>query len=358
MKPIRIMLGALGVVLVLVVAACGGATDVPSGAVAVVGGTEITRADVDQWLATTRKGYETSHRDFPKVGTSEYQSLQSQIVAFLVERVEFEQAADDLGVVVTDKEVDKAVDDFLKSRYAGDREKLDKELKDQGFTLEMLRDSLRAGVLSHKIFDAVTKDVKVTYEDAFAYYMQNQSQYGTPESREVRHILIADPVDPGCKPSLPTDPTPKSCPVDFAKSKKEADRIYAELQDGASFAELAKKFSDDPSTQSGDGKAFEIKRGQTVPEFEAAAFSLAAGKISRPVKTQYGYHVIEALGAVKPPTPFDQVKNAVRTSLLQQKRSEVMTKWVEDLHKNYQGKVTYAAGFEPPEIPETPTQTQ
>jgi parvulin-like peptidyl-prolyl isomerase len=68
------------------------------------------------------------------------------------------------------------------------------------------------------------------------------------------------------------------------------------------------------------------------------------------VHTQYGWHVIQALSAVKPAkkTPFDQVKNAISQQLLQQKKSEAMSKWVSDLDKAYASKITYAAGFSPP----------
>jgi foldase protein PrsA len=351
MNPVRIALAALGAALLLVVAACGGETDVPSGAVAVVGGTEISRAELDQWIATAKTGYEGSDRDFPKVGTPEYQSLQSQYLALLVQRVEFEQAADDLGIEVTEKDVDKALDEFVQSRYKGDRAELAKDLKAQSFTEEMLRRSVRHGVLAQKIFDEVTKDVEVTNEDALAYYTQNQSQYttpATPESREVRHILIAEKGKDG--------------QLDYAKSKEEADRIYAELKDGADFAALAKEVSDDPGTRSLGGK-LTIRRGETAPEFDSTAFLLPVGSISRPVRTQFGYHVIEALEPVKPgtpgkTTPFSKVEDALRASLLQQKRNDAMIKWIEDLQKRYESKVTYAAGFEPPAIPETPTETQ
>ncbi len=342
MKPMLITLAVLGAALTLVLAACGGASGVPTGAVAVVAGTEISQAELDELIETARKA---SDQDFPKVGTPEYQNVQARFVAYLVQRTEFEQAAEDLGIEVTDKDVDQALDDFVESRYKGNRDEFEKDLKEQGFTEEALRKTLRTSVLSQKIFEEVTKDVKVADSDALAYYTQNQASYGTPESREVRHILIAEQGENG--------------QVDFAESKEEADRIYAELQDGADFASLAKEFSDDPGTKSQGGK-LTINRGETVAEFDSTAFSLVERKISKPVKTQYGYHVIEALGPVKPAnmTPFAQVEDTIKASLLQQKRNEVMTTWVEDLRKNYESKVTYAAGFEPPDLPETPTETQ
>jgi len=71
------------------------------------------------------------------------------------------------------------------------------------------------------------------------------------------------------------------------------------------------------------------------------------------VKTQYGYHIIEALGPVK--GNFESYKDAIRQTVLQTKRNDAMTKWANSLSDDYKGKVSYAAGFEPPQLPEVPT---
>jgi len=345
MKLSRITLAALGATFALVATACGGAGGVPSGAVAVVDGTEISRSELDELVERAKKAYAAQKQEFPKVGTPEYQTVQTQYVAFLVQREEFEQAAGELGVDVTEKDIDKALDEFVKSRFDGDRSEYEKALEQQGFTEEAFRDTLAVSVRAQKIFDSVTKDVKVPEQEILVYYTQNQAQYRTEESRDVRHILIAEKGADG--------------QVDFPKSKAEADRIYAELESGADFAALAKTSSDDPGTQGSGGK-LTISRGQTVPEFDKAAFELEQGAIARPVKTQYGYHVIEALSPARKArtTPLGQVRESIRATLLQQKRNEVMTAWVEDLSKKYKSKVSYAAGFEPPELPAAATVTE
>ncbi|HXG75369.1 MAG TPA: peptidylprolyl isomerase [Gaiellaceae bacterium] len=338
---------ALAAALVLLASACGGgAGSVPEGAVAVVGETEITRAELDELVAVARKSFAAQKREFPKVGTPEFQAIQSQYLAFLVQREEFEQAAEELGVEVTDADVEKSYREYLnRPPFDGDRKKLREALAEQGMSEDLFRETLRASVLSQKLFDEVTKDVQVTEQDVLAYYTQNQSQYRTPESRDVRHILIAEK---------------KGDEVDYAKSKAEADRLYAQLRAGADFAELAKRFSDDPGSKDSGGK-LTIRRGETVPEFDRTAFDLARGVVSRPVKTEYGYHLIEALSPVRKAkvTPLDEVRESIKATLLQQKRTEVMREWVDELTKKYEGKVSYATGFEPPELPEqTETETE
>lgn len=346
MRVSRISLAVLGATVALVASACGGGSgSVPAGSIAMVDGTEITREELDMLLDQAKRGYEAQKQEFPKVGTPEYQNVQTQYVAYLVQREEFRQAADDLGIEVTEKDIDKAEDEVVTSRFDGNEKEYEKALTAQGLSKDDFRRTLETSVLTQKIFDEVTKDAKVSDEDVLAYYTQNQSQYGTPESRDVRHILISEKGADG--------------QVDFEKSKAKADQIYAELQGGADFAELAKQNSDDPGSKDSGGK-LTISRGQTVPEFDKTSFELEKGKVSRPVKTQYGYHVIEALSPVRPAktTSLDQVKASIRTTLLQQKRNEVVSTWAEDLRKDYEDKVSYAAGYEPPELPVAPTETQ
>jgi foldase protein PrsA len=347
MTAARLVLGLLLATFVVAASACGGGSEeVPADAIAVVDGTEISRTDLDELIAQAKKGYETQKQQFPKAGTPEFQSIQTQYVAYLIELEEFRQAADDLDVEVTDKDIDAAESEVIKSRFDGKRSEYEKALEQQGFTAEQYREkALEVSALSKKIFDEVTKDVMVTDADIFQYYTQNQSQYGTPESRVVRHILIAEKGEDG--------------QVDFAASKAKADDIYAQLQGGADFAALAKASSTDPGSKDSGGE-LTISRGQTVPEFDKVSFELDKGELSKPVKTQYGYHVIEAVSDPKKATisPLAKVRASIRTTLLQQKRNEEMQAWVEELRKDFEGKVSYAAGYEPPELPEAPTETE
>src|SRR3954447_5643468 len=108
MKPTRIGASLLVLAAVAVASACGGGNDkqsVPPDAVAVVDGTTVTKEDLTSLLDRAKKTYKSQKRAFPKAGTSEYQSLQSQAVAFLVQRAEYNNRAADLNLKVTDKEI-------------------------------------------------------------------------------------------------------------------------------------------------------------------------------------------------------------------------------------------------------------
>jgi foldase protein PrsA len=304
-------------------AGCGGDEEVPADAVAVVDGQQIARSDYEALLSQAKKSYKNQKREFPAAGSQEFQTLRNQAVQFLVQREQFEQEASDMDVDVTDKQIDARLEQIQKQYFGGDKKKYEKQLKEQGLSEKQVRNDIRAQIISEKIFEQVTKDVKVTDADIAAYYEKNKAQYSQPESRDVRHILV--------------------------KTKKQADELYAQLQGGADFAALAKKYSEDTGSKANGGK-LTISQGQTVAPFDKVAFQLKKNEISQPVKTEFGYHIIQPLSDEKAAkvTPLKDVKESIRQQLGQTKKNEAMTKWVDELKKDYKDKVSYAAGFSPP----------
>lgn len=316
----------------LVAAGCGDSDEVPADAVAVVDGTSITRSSLDGLLTRAKKSYAAQKRDFPKAGTSDYQSLQTQAVAYLVQREEYAREADKLGIDVTDQQIAKKVEEVKKQYFSGSQAKFEKGLADQGYTKATLEEDIRSQLLTEGIYKQVTTDAKVTDADVKSYYEKNRANYTVPESRSVRHILV--------------------------KTKADADRIRTELVNGADFAALAKANSIDPGSKDAGGK-LTVSKGQTVAPFDKAAFSLDTNELSQPVKTQFGYHLIQPLADVKAGsvTPFAQVKDQIRTQLESETKNTAVNKWVADVEKEYKDKVQYAAGFEPPDTSTTTGET-
>ena len=87
-----------------------------------------------------------------------------------------------------------------------------------------------------------------------------------------------------------------------------------------------------------------------MAEFDKAAFALKVNELSKPVKTQYGWHIIQALTSIKKSTttPLGQVRTAIRQQLLQQKKQDAMKTWVDDTSKSFAKKTTYQVGYAPP----------
>ncbi len=312
------------VVVGLVLAGCGGggSASVPQDAVAVVGSDTITKAQFNDLLASAKRTYAARKTAFPKVGTPAYASLKDQAMAYLVQQAELDQKAKQLGVSVTAKDVTARIAQIKTQYFQGNEAKYQAALKQQGLTEAQLKQDLQSQILSQRIYDKVTSDVKVSNADVQQYYTQHKSQYTTPASRTVRHILVS--------------------------SKGKADQLESQLKHGASFAALAKKYSQDPSSAKLGGK-LTISMGQTVPQFEKVAFSLKTNEISAPVHTTYGWHIIQALTPITPQkqTPFASVQAQIQQNLLQLKKTQAMQKWVDQLKKDYASKVRYQAGYAP-----------
>ncbi len=323
MKLRRLSPVALLLVVALVAAGCGGGSkSVPKDAVAKVGSTTITKASFTQLLAGAQRTYKVQKKAFPKPGTSQYKSLQDQAMQYLVQQSELEQKGKSVGVVVTDKDIDKRLVQIKKQYFAGNEAKYKAQLKAQGLTEPQLRLDLKAQILSERLYNKITGKLKVSNAEITKYYNDNKSQYGTAASRDVRHILVSD--------------------------KKLADTLETQLKNGASFAVLAKKYSKDPGSAKLGGK-LTITKGQTVAPFDKVAFSLKKNETSPPVHTQYGWHIIQALSDVTPAktTPLSSVKAQISQQLLQTKRTAAMTKWLDGVKKDYAKKVSYQAGYAP-----------
>src|SRR6202171_5863858 len=156
--------------------------------------------------------------------------------------------------------------------------------------------------------------VSVSREDLQAYYDQHRDDYRVPEQVSASHILIKTPL-PGADG--------KTDAKGAEEARKKADDVLKQLKAGGNFAELAKKYSEDPGSGKNGGSLGWIGRGRTVPEFEKAAFSLAKGSTSDLVESSYGFHIIRVddkqAAHVK---TLDEVKDQIEGSIRQQKAAQ------------------------------------
>ena len=150
--------------------------------------------------------------------------------------------------------------------------------------------------IRYVVIDASKLPVSLSDADYQRAYQQNQEQFKTPEQVDVRHILV--------------------------KTMEQALDIKKQLENGADFAALAKKYSEDPGSKDNGGLYKNVERGKMVPEFDKAAFSLPVGKISDPVQTSFGFHILKVDAHRQPRTrPLEEVKNELEDQLKSQKEA-------------------------------------
>jgi parvulin-like peptidyl-prolyl isomerase len=188
----------------------------------------------------------------------------------------------------------------------------------------MTPSELRSKVTQENTAQAVlTRELNVAITDAEVkqFYDEHPAEFEQPEMIHVRHILLMT-MDPVTR-------TPLAADQQKAK-QKQADDLLKRIRGGADFAALAKQYSEDPGSKDNGGELPAFPRGQMVPEFEAAAFSLTNNQVSDIVTSSYGYHVIKLLDktpakkvALTDKVPLSDVTIASRVKeLLTQQKTE------------------------------------
>ena len=152
---------------------------------------------------------------------------------------------------------------------------------------------------------------KVSDDEIKAYYDANIETMKQKEQVKARHILVL---------SKDTDPEAVQ-----TEAKNKIGRVYKKAKAGEDFAELAKKYSEGPSS-TGGGDLGWFGHGDMVPEFETVAFATEKGTLSEPVKTQFGWHIIFVEDRTEAKDKkFDEVREEISQILAEEKASEKIT---------------------------------
>ena len=159
----------------------------------------------------------------------------------------------------------------------------------------------------------IAKAGNVSDKDATEYYAKNKEQFGTPESRNYRMI--------------------------FTRDKAKAAAARAELEGGASWKDVAKKYSGDVSTKNSGGLVKDAVKGQQDPALDKVVFSIDKGKVSEPIKGSLGWYVVE-VDSTKPgsTTPFAQVKAQIVQQVKAQREQEALQTFVKSFQEKWKAR--------------------
>lgn len=269
--------------------------------------------------------------------------FEAQVLEYLVTYNLAVQNAGRFNVAVTDEEVQAEVDTILNGYYEGDQQALVDDLAEAGLTLDKLKANYKESMLLQRVYEKVIEDVEEpTDADIAAYYEENKDAFQLEETRTVRHILIK-PANSATNNDTTSEPTD----ADWADALTTAKKVRDLLIGGGDWTQLAAEYSDDTysASRGGDVGAIE-ENGEMVPEFEDAVFSLKAHEISEPVKSMFGYHVIQVteISEARLET-LEEVKESISSQLLHEKQGEAWLKWLESM-KTQLG-VTYREDMQP-----------
>ncbi len=254
------LLAILGLLLAFIVAGCS-----REPMAARVNGQGIAMKLVDDQIKQLKQQNSAEFKG--EEGKKLEKKFRGQIVDFLIELELVGQEAAKQKVSVSDKDVDRRLDEMMKSANLTTDKQLEDMLKQQGMTLQEFKQRLKQRMVWTKMYEKVTKGVKVSDAEVARYYSKNRSRYDTPATADTKQILLSD--------------------------KALADQVLAKIKAGGSFEALAKQYSIDTSTKDKGGDLPPLPKNQVVPEFANVVFALKPGQVSPVFKTVYGYHIVK-----------------------------------------------------------------
>lgn len=213
--------------------------------------------------------------------------------------------AEKQNIQVTDADLEGEVAEL--ANYYGGQAAFEQSLTTYNMTIDDVKKDLVVQVQLEKLMEA---RITITDKEVEEYFAANSEQFAAAEQVKASHILV--------------------------DSEEKALAVKQLLAEGKDFADLAKEYSTDPSNNQQGGDLGLVKRGDMVAEFEEAAFALAAGEISEPVKTEFGYHIIKVTEKTEPqPGTLESSQEEIKTTLLNQKMQTEYSPWMEEQYSNY-----------------------
>jgi len=219
----------------------------------------------------------------PNTNPSEYQKLLESSRESMVEQLLIIEMAEQDSVEVLDKDIDKALNQQIENiiAQAGSKEQaevaLGKKISD---FKRSYRDDMRGKLLAEKYTSSLTASISVSRGDVLDFFNTYKDSIPSfPTLYKTHHIL------------LEIRPSEESSNKSFLKALSIRDEILG----GLSFGEAAKKYSADPGSKDQGGNLGYVPRGTFVKEFDKVVFTIEKNVLTEPIKTQYGYHLIEVL---------------------------------------------------------------
>ncbi|GAA0181572.1 peptidylprolyl isomerase [Clostridium sediminicola] len=289
--------------------------------IAKVNDEEITRKDLDSdyevgaIIEKTKEQYGENYKD-NKEAMEYLKSQKSRVLENMILEKILVAETEKRELMPTDEEISEGVNqqiEAIKSQY-DDEAKYLEDLKAQGASEEILKNYFEKTIIFKKLQEDILKDVKVSEEEVKNQYDKYKDKYPAdnedPTMLALSHILVA--------------------------TEDEAKEVKKKLDDGATFADMAKEYGTDGTKDNG-GELGEVPANTTSfdADFMNGALVLKEGEISDPVKTQFGYHLIQCTSRKeKPAKAFEEAKEYIEYELLIAKQNEAVNVALEELKEN------------------------
>ncbi|HZO79578.1 MAG TPA: peptidyl-prolyl cis-trans isomerase [Solirubrobacteraceae bacterium] len=347
--------------LAVVIAGCGSSA-VPSGSVVNVSGNAVTTRAFNHWMYIAAKGQTQSSPGAPLVVANDppdfkncisqvrkevpqlakasdkqlkatckqlFTSESGQVLDFLIRAYWYQAYAAKHHVSVSNSAVQTAFNHDKASQFGSSPSGFQSFLTQSGQTVQDVLYRVRVNLIYQKL---VNKELKpVSNSEISAYYAAHASQFGTPESRDLRIVLT--------------------------KTKSAANAAKSALANGQSWTTVAKRYSMDSATKNKGGELNNVTAGQQDQGLDKAAFSAPVGKLEGPIKSQFGYYLVEVRAIHKATQQsLAKVRSTIKQTLTTQARQTAQTSVDNAARKEYLSKtkclsaymMSDCSGYKPP----------
>src|SRR5437588_5532164 len=281
-----------------------------------------------------------------------YAEREKDVLRDLIDQQLLLEKGKDLSIS-GDTELIKQLDQMRKDMKLESLEELEKKATEQGISWEDFKQNKRNQIITQKVIgEEVGRHLAMTEEEAQKFYNEHKSELEQPEAVHLSEILVA--------PKIPADATPKTTGTDgspsepaisadqkaaneAAKQATEAAALSAaeakahdlldQIHKGATFEEIAKKYSDGPSAAQG-GELGIFKRGALAKELEDKTFAMKAGEVSDVIRTKQGYVILKVAEHQQAGIPpFSQIEPRVQDAIYMQKLQPALRAYLTKLRE-------------------------
>lgn len=285
--------------------------------VAIVNDEVITLSELDTTLQSFMKRVEK----IPRGDQREKIVAQARGAAMnkLINNMLLEQKAAKLGIIVTDKDVDKALKNILEEKHMS-FEKFRKALASEGGVLDEYKGEIRRNIVNGRIVEKeIRSGITISEEEVGAYYRKHRDDYEGKEAARIQQILLVKPKD--CD-----DSTRKEL-------RSKAEEILKRLENGDLFDVLVGIYSQGPAAKSGGDLGF-VEKGMMFPEVDAAVSGLKVGESSEIIESPVGFHIIKIIdrrgAGIK---PVEEVREEIIRTIGNEKINKRFQEWLKELRE-------------------------
>jgi peptidyl-prolyl cis-trans isomerase SurA len=304
--------------------------DIVEQIIARVNNSIITQADL-------QRSKDAQQEESAKIPDPADRPKEQDLLRDLIDQQLLLQKANELGLSA-DTDVIKRLDQIRQQMHAESMEEMEKAAQAQGVSWEDFKQNLKNSILQQKVIQQeVGGHITITKQDIQKFYDEHKAEMERPEQVRLSEILVSTEKAPPVKTengktALPEAPDPQL----VAAAQQKANAIYAQLQKGAKFADLAKSSSEGPTAQAGGDLEY-FKRGTLAKQLEDKVFELQPGQYTEPIRTNQGWVILavtEHTPAGIPPLKDvePQIQERLYMTQMQPALRDYLTKLREDAY--------------------------